>query len=49
MAMRRLVANPEDYGIAFSPIPNEPYFARVETGGQLDLTLAAELAGITHR
>ena len=47
MAMRRLVANPEDYGIAFSPIPNEPYFARVETGGQLDLTLAAELAGIT--
>ncbi len=47
MAMRRLVANPEDYGIAFSPIANEPYFARVDTGGQLDLTLAAELAGIT--
>jgi membrane-bound lytic murein transglycosylase D len=47
MAMRRLVANPEDYGLAFSPIPNEPYFARVDTGGQLDLSLAAELAGIT--
>jgi membrane-bound lytic murein transglycosylase D len=47
MAMRRLVANPEDYGIAFSPIPNEPYFVKVETGGQLDLTLAAELAGIS--
>jgi len=47
MAMRRLVANPEDYGIAFSPIPNEPYFARVDTGGQLDLSLAAQLAGIT--
>jgi membrane-bound lytic murein transglycosylase D len=47
MAMRRLVANPEDYGLAFSPIPNEPYFVKVETGGQLDLTLAAELAGIT--
>jgi membrane-bound lytic murein transglycosylase D len=47
LAMRRLVANPEDFGIAFSPIPNEPYFVRVETGGQLDLTLAAELAGIT--
>ena len=45
--MRRLVANPEDYGIAFSPIVNEPYFARVDTGGQLDLSLAAELAGIT--
>jgi membrane-bound lytic murein transglycosylase D len=47
MAMRRLVANPEAYGIEFSPIPNEPYFTKVETGGQLDLTLAAELAGIT--
>jgi membrane-bound lytic murein transglycosylase D len=47
MAMRRLVANPEDFGIAFSPIPNEPYFVKVDTGGQLDLTLAAELAGIT--
>ncbi|HEU4779083.1 MAG TPA: LysM peptidoglycan-binding domain-containing protein [Steroidobacteraceae bacterium] len=47
MAMRRLVANPEDYGLAFSPIPNEPYFVKVETGGQLDLTLAAELAGMT--
>jgi membrane-bound lytic murein transglycosylase D len=47
LAMRRLVANPEAYGIAFSPIPNEPYFVKVDTGGQLDLTLAAELAGIT--
>ena len=47
LAMRRLVANPEAYGISFSPIPNEPYFEKVETGGQLDLTLAAELAGIT--
>jgi membrane-bound lytic murein transglycosylase D len=47
LAMRRLIANPEDYGIAFSPIANEPYFERVDTGGQLDLSLAAELAGIT--
>jgi membrane-bound lytic murein transglycosylase D len=47
LAMRRLVLNPEDYGIAFSPIPNEAYFEKVDTGGQLDLTLAAELAGIT--
>jgi membrane-bound lytic murein transglycosylase D len=47
MAMRRLVANPEDYGISFSPIPNEPYFTRVDTGGQLDMSVAAELAGIT--
>lgn len=48
LAMKRLVANPEAYGIGFSPIPNEPYFVRVETGNQIDLKLAAELAGITH-
>ena len=30
LAMRRLVADPETYGLAFSPIPNQPYFARVD-------------------
>ncbi len=48
LAMKRLVANPEAYGIAFSPIPDEPYFVRVDTPGQIDLRLAAELAGLTH-
>lgn len=48
LAMSRLVANPELYGIGFSHIPNEPYFARVETGGQIDLKLAAEMAGISY-
>jgi membrane-bound lytic murein transglycosylase D len=48
LAMRRLVANPADFGIAISPIPNEPYFKEVQTGGQIDLKVAAELAGITY-
>ena len=48
LAMKRLMANPEDYGIEFSPIANEPYFTRVDTKGQIDLKLAAELAGITN-
>jgi membrane-bound lytic murein transglycosylase D len=47
LAMRRLVADPESYGIVISPIPNQPYFARVETRGQIDLKLAAEIAGVT--
>jgi membrane-bound lytic murein transglycosylase D len=47
LAMRRLVADPETYGLAFSPIPNQPYFARVETQGQINLKLAAEIAGVT--
>ena len=47
LAMKRLVLDPEAYGLAFSPIPNQPYFARVDTRGQIDLKLAAEIAGIT--
>lgn len=48
LAMRRLVANPSQYGLEFIPIRNEPYFTRVEIGQQIDLRLAADLAGITH-
>jgi membrane-bound lytic murein transglycosylase D len=47
LAMRRLVSDPETYGISISPIANQPYFARVATGGQIDLKLAAEIAGVT--
>ncbi len=48
LAMRRLVADPEAHGLGFSRIPNQPYFARVETNGQIDLKIAADIAGITH-
>jgi membrane-bound lytic murein transglycosylase D len=48
LAMRRLVADPEAHGLGFSRIPNQPYFARVETNGQIDLKVAADIAGITH-
>jgi membrane-bound lytic murein transglycosylase D len=47
LAMSRLVANPADYGLEFSAIPNVAHFQRVDTGGQIDLKIAAELAGIT--
>lgn len=48
LAMKRLVAEPSMFGIAFSPIPNEPYFIRVSLGSQIDLRLAADLAGLSH-
>ena len=48
LAMKRLVADPAALGIEFSPIPNEPYFARVAVASQIDLRLAADLAGLTH-
>ncbi len=47
LAMRRLVADPQSLGVEFGPMPNEPYFATVETGGQIDLKMAADLAGVT--
>jgi membrane-bound lytic murein transglycosylase D len=47
LAMKRLVADPETYGLSISPIPNQPYFARVDTRGQINLKLAAEIAGVT--
>ena len=47
LAMKRLVLDPETYGLAFSPIPNQPYFVREPTAGQINLKLAAEIAGIS--
>ncbi|MGH8149593.1 MAG: LysM peptidoglycan-binding domain-containing protein [Steroidobacteraceae bacterium] len=47
LAMKRLVASPETYGLSFSPIPNKPYFTRVSTRGQIDLRVAAEIAGVS--
>jgi membrane-bound lytic murein transglycosylase D len=46
LAMKRLVKAPEDYGVEFEPIANEPYFARIDTGGQIELAVAADLAGV---
>jgi peptidoglycan lytic transglycosylase D len=48
LAMKRLISDPETYGLSISPIPNQPYFARVETKGQINLKLAAEIAGVTE-
>ncbi|MEJ0037627.1 MAG: LysM peptidoglycan-binding domain-containing protein [Gammaproteobacteria bacterium] len=48
LGMRRLVADPEAHGLGFSRIPNQAYFARVNTGSQIDLKIAADIAGITH-
>jgi membrane-bound lytic murein transglycosylase D len=47
LAMSRLVANPEDFGLEIVGMRDEPYFVRVETGGQINMAVAAELSGIT--
>ena len=48
LAMKRLMAEPERYGLDFAAIPNEPYFAVIDTGSQLQLTIAAQMAGTSY-
>jgi membrane-bound lytic murein transglycosylase D len=43
-ALKNIVANPEAFGIALEPIPNEPYFATVPTPSAIDIRLAASFA-----
>jgi len=47
LAMGRLVRDPHAYGLEITPVANQPYFARVATGGQISLKVAAQIAGIT--
>ena len=48
LAMKRLMAEPERYGLEFAVIPNEPYFAVIDTNSQIDLKVAAQLAGTSY-
>jgi membrane-bound lytic murein transglycosylase D len=47
MAMASIVADPAKYGVKLADIPNEPYFARVETGSQVDLGIVAKLVDLS--
>ncbi len=48
LALKRLMAEPERYGLEFAVIPNEPYFAVIDTSSQMDLKIAAQLAGTSY-
>lgn len=46
LAISSIVANPEGYDVTLPEISNEPRFEVVETGSQIDMALAANLAGM---
>lgn len=46
IALAKIFDDPEAYGIELPPLENEPYFEVVQTGGQIDLAHAAELAAV---
>jgi membrane-bound lytic murein transglycosylase D len=45
IALRAIISNPEAYNITLPALANTPHFTTVDTGGQLDLQVAARLAG----
>lgn len=47
LAICKLVATQGHFGVDLPPIPNSPYLAQVDVGGQIDLATAAKLAGIS--
>ncbi|MBT8144373.1 MAG: LysM peptidoglycan-binding domain-containing protein, partial [Gammaproteobacteria bacterium] len=47
LALSRLVAAPGDFGITLPEVIDTPQFEVVQTGGQLDLAVAAELTGLS--
>ncbi len=46
LAVSRVVASPNAYGVQLAAIPNQPYLARVSLDGPVDLNVAASVAGI---
>jgi membrane-bound lytic murein transglycosylase D len=46
LAIARIIKNPAAYELELQPIPDTPYFSKVDIDGQVDLALAAEMAGI---
>lgn len=47
LAVKNIVANPEQYGITLANVPNRPYFATVATSRHIDVKLAASLAELS--
>ena len=46
-ALKQIFENPEKYGLEVLPVSNELSYQIVELAGQIDLALAADLAGIS--
>jgi membrane-bound lytic murein transglycosylase D len=46
-AVKNIVNNPQMYGLSLPDIPNHPYFVTVTTARDMDVTMAAKLAGMT--
>jgi membrane-bound lytic murein transglycosylase D len=48
MAVSHMVKFPARYDISLSPIDNKPFIGTVDVGSQIDLAVAAEMAGLSE-
>lgn len=46
IALAQLFEHPETYGVELPALPNQAHFKIIDVGGQIDLAVAADLAGI---
>ena len=46
LALSEIFRNAEHYGVSLQHFPDEPYFASIDIGSQLDLALAADMADL---
>jgi membrane-bound lytic murein transglycosylase D len=46
-AVKNIISNPGQYGLDLQPIANQPYFTKVTAPKQIDVNLAAKLAGVS--
>ncbi|AUI68212.1 transglycosylase SLT domain-containing protein [Beggiatoa leptomitoformis] len=47
LAIARIVATPEKYGVKLYAIPNKTYFEQIDVGQQIDISTAAQLVGLS--
>ncbi|VVC75875.1 Membrane-bound lytic murein transglycosylase D [Aquicella siphonis] len=49
LALAAIISRPDKYPVYLPPVRNAPYLAQVDIGTQINLKLAAALAGISHQ
>ncbi len=47
LALSIIVSHPQEYGVQLPPVPNKPFLETVHVKGQIDLAVAARMAGIS--
>lgn len=47
LAVAQIIKSPESFGLTLRPVINQPFFRAIDTNGQVDMTVAAQIAGLS--